>query len=178
MVIQDHVAAIQLSQTFSCFDCFLRKLPRKWRKSYSLLRWWVVVGGIGTFNRDDQAWNRSLLGTRGAAQVSKKWPLGRPQRLLKNSRKIDDSDKRLNSELSTSDSFALESSKQASQGGGGTGRSSGLRRWGLGRRGRGEAELDVFTTWISAGVRPEEGNGRLPDSDAGKSHLVRWARQG
>ena len=42
--------------------------------------------------------------------------------------KIDDSDKRLNSELSTSYSFALESSKQASQGGGGTGRSSGLRR--------------------------------------------------
>ncbi|KAL6349272.1 hypothetical protein AAG906_033928 [Vitis piasezkii] len=42
--------------------------------------------------------------------------------------KIDGSAERLNTELSTSDSFALESSKQASQSGWGTGRSTGRRR--------------------------------------------------
>ena len=36
----------------------------------------------------------------------------------------------------------------------------------------------MYTTWISAGDRPEEGDGRLPDGGAGKSHLVRWAQRG
>ena len=80
--------------------------------------------------------------------------------------KIDGSAERLNTELSTSDSFALESSKEASQSGWGTGRRRDRRRWGRGRRGKGEAELDVYTTWISAIDRAEEGDGRRPAGGA------------
>lgn len=52
--------------------------------------------------------------------------------------RIDGSAVKLNSELSRSGSFALTLSKQASQSGGGTERSSGRRG-----RGKGEAELDL-----------------------------------
>ena len=71
------------------------------------------------------------------------------------------------------DSFALTLSKQASQSGGGTERISGLRG-----RGKGEAELDVYSTWIIAIDRAEEGDGRLPAGGAGRSPLVRWPRRG
>ncbi|KAL6349510.1 hypothetical protein AAG906_034167 [Vitis piasezkii] len=76
---------------------------------------------------------------------------------------------KLNSKPSTSESSALESSKLASQSGGAPG---GVVF--AGGESKGEAELDVYTTWISAGDRVEVGDGRRHDGGAGRARLVRF----
>ena len=76
---------------------------------------------------------------------------------------------KLNSKPSTSESSALESSKLASQSGGAPG---GVVF--AGGESKGEAELDVYTTWIRAGDRVEVGDGRRHDGGAGRARLVRF----
>ncbi|CBI34492.3 unnamed protein product, partial [Vitis vinifera] len=76
---------------------------------------------------------------------------------------------KLNSKPSTSESSALERSKLASQSGGAPG---GVVF--AGGESKGEAELDVYTTWISAGDRVEVGDGRRHDGGAGRARLVRF----
>lgn len=82
--------------------------------------------------------------------------------------KMDDAVK-LNSEPSTSESSALESSKLASRSGGAPG---GVVF--AGGESKGEVELDVYTAWISAGDRVEVGDGRRHDGGAGRARLVRF----